>query len=171
MKSVAPATVSWHEANQRYLTAALAIVRSRLEPNEALRGTQFDPELELHEAARAMPATPALETLCAAFELTSFEREILLLCTGVELDAGFAKLMTDGGAPRSVQPTFGLALATLPEAHWSALTPVAPLRRWQLIEAEPGDTLAERRLRIDERVLHYLTGIEYLDDRLSGIVE
>nr|MDQ3327547.1 ATP-binding protein [Chloroflexota bacterium] len=35
----------------------------------------------------------------------------------------------------------------------------------------PGDTLAERRLRIDEHVLHYLTGIEYLDERLSGIVE
>src|SRR6185436_308566 len=54
-------------------------------------------------------------------------------------------------------PTFGLALAALPEPHWSALSPAAPLRRWRLIEMNAGESLTAARVRIDER--------------LSGLVE
>jgi hypothetical protein len=61
----------------------------------------------------------------------------------------------------------------LPEAHWSALSPAAPLRRWRLIEVlnQPGTPLTTSPLRIDERVLHFLTGIQHLDDRLVGLLE
>ena len=75
------------------------------------------------------------------------------------------------GNPQHAYPTFSLALAALPEAHWSALTPAAALRRWRLIEVGAGDTLTNSTLRIDERVLHYLTGISYLDARLQGLIE
>ena len=57
------------------------------------------------------------------------------------------------------------------EAHWSALTPLAPLRRWRLIEVSAGEPLTVSPLRIDERVLHYLTGVSYLDDRLCPLLE
>ncbi len=67
--------------------------------------------------------------------------------------------------------TFGLALSAFPEAHWSALTPTSPLRRWRLLEIHDGQTLATSPLRIDERVLHYLAGVSYLDERLQGLVE
>ena len=36
---------------------------------------------------------------------------------------------------------------------------------------QPGIPLLTAALRIDERVLHYLTGIRYLDERLSGLLE
>ncbi|HEB98831.1 MAG TPA: ATP-binding protein, partial [Thiotrichales bacterium] len=58
-----------------------------------------------------------------------------------------------------------------PEAHWSALTPTAPLRRWRLIDLGAGSTLMTSPLRIDERVLHHLTGTPHLDEQLIGFVQ
>src|SRR5215210_3716681 len=169
----------WHEANQRYLTAALAVVREALERHSAPHAQEVSEIRErdefteaLRAAAETMPAPPALETLCAAFGLTRFERDLLLLCAGVELDYAFASLCaTVQGDSRRAYPTFGLALASLPEAHWSALTPAAPLRFWRLVEVGTGDALTTSPLRIDERVLHYLTGVSHLDERLQGLVE
>ena len=112
-------------------------------------------------------APPALARLAQAFGLSPFERDVLALAAGVELDARFATLCEQaGGVPHA---TFGLALSALPNGHWSALTPVGPLRRWQLVELDRGDTLATRRLRLDERVLHELAGVSYLDPRLAAL--
>ena len=114
----------------------------------------------------------ALESLCAAFNLSPFERDILLLCAGMELDTSFASLCAtaQGDSLRSY-PTFRLALDTLSDAHWSAFTPGAPLRRWRLIEVEAGSRLAGSLLRVDERILHYLVGLQYRDERLAGLIE
>src|SRR5690349_2675979 len=95
----ATATSNWKEANQRYLSAALAIVRNALERHIArLRGAS-EPEEQQHEsrraleiAASAMPAPAALTELCEAFDLSPFERDVLLLCSGIELDSTFASL-------------------------------------------------------------------------------
>ena len=49
-----------------------------------------------------------------AFGLSPFERDVVLLCAGVELDASFgAACAAAHGDPRRTQPTFGLALAAL----------------------------------------------------------
>ena len=122
-------------------------------------------EGELTAAREAMPddQPPALEALAAIFDLSPFERDLLLVAAGVELDAGFA----DAAAP----VTFGRALAALSDAHWSALAPGSALRRWRLLSVGSGSSLAESPLRVDERVLHYLTGVQYLDERLAGHLE
>jgi hypothetical protein len=124
------------------------------------------------EAQLAEPAEPAgLASVVEGFGLSPFERDVLLLCAGVELDARFADLCARAtGDPLTRRPTFGLALAALPDPHWSALAPAAPLRHWRLVDLEPGESLATRPLRIEERVLHHLAGLEYLDDRLGGVV-
>src|SRR5262245_1685974 len=171
---------TWSDGNQRHLVAALAEVRARLEQH-AVQATS--------ETAREMPtrpwggadtggslvtAPPALELLCSIFNLSAFERAILLLCAGIELDSTFAGLCaTAQGDPARPYPTFSLALAAFPDAHWSALTLDAPLRRWRLIDIVQGagSTLATRPLRIDERVLHFLAGIQVLDERLAGLIE
>jgi hypothetical protein len=120
-----------------------------------------------------METPPALEMLRARFGLSSFERDVLLLCAGVELEASLASLLASaqGDAGRSY-PTFSLALAALPGAHWSALSPQAPLRHWRLMEVVgAGSTpLTLCPLRIDERVLNYLVGVQHLDERLAGMV-
>lgn len=110
----------------------------------------------------------ALDRLCALFALSAFERDVLLMCAGMELDAACAAAVerAQNGGP----PTFSLALASLPEAHWSALLPTAPLRYWRLITLAETPSLVGGALRIDERVLHYLLGLDYLDPRLGGWV-
>ncbi|HEY4588514.1 MAG TPA: ATP-binding protein [Thermoanaerobaculia bacterium] len=162
----------WREANQRHLLAALAVVRAALDRHAGVPADGPDPARALAEAAAAMPAPPALEVIGERFGLSAFERDLLLLCAGVELDSGFAACCAaaQGEAGRR-QPTFSLALAALPEPHWSALTPSAPLRFWRLIEVASGEGLTTAPLRVDERVLHFLTGVETVDDRLSGLIK
>src|SRR5262249_13181724 len=66
--------------------------------------------------------------------------------------------------------TFGLALAVLPGAHWDALTPSRPLRRFRMLEVQRGSTLTSAPLRVDERILHFLAGSNVLDPRLQSFV-
>lgn len=172
----ANAELDWHQANQQYLMAALTRVRAALE-NHA--GEAGDPHVNagaqqerLRTLRDSMSAPPAQETLGATFNLSPFERDVVLLSAGPELDSRFAALCAAAqNDPQRAYPTFSLALAVLSEAHWSALTPTAPLRRWRLIEIGAGSTLMTSPLRSDERVLHYLTGLQHLDEHLIGFVQ
>ncbi|MGD8750917.1 MAG: ATP-binding protein [Anaerolineales bacterium] len=166
----------WLQANQRYLMAALSDVRAALERHASGEGSQavgeevsrreHIPEKQMH----TFP--PALDVLSATFGLSSFERDVLLMCAGMELDSSFSSLCAKAQGDQSrVYPTFSLALAALPGAHWSALSPDSPLRYWRLIETGGNGSLTQGALRIDERVLHYLTGVKHLDERLMGFVE
>ena len=171
-------TYNWQELNQRYLTAALAKVRialqqyiARSQGNDTVEITEIASE-DLEAIASTIPYPPALDRLCVAFNLSPFERNVLLLCAGVELSASLAKLCAEAqGNPQFNYPTFSLALAVFPESHWSYLAPISTLRHWRLIELGNGESLTQNRLRIDERILHYLTGVSYIDDRLQGLIE
>jgi SpoVK/Ycf46/Vps4 family AAA+-type ATPase len=123
---------------------------------------------------------PALETLSRLFGLSSFERSIILLCAGLELDADFARLcaQVQGRSTTATYPTFGLAMSIISNAHWSAVTPVSPLRYYRLIELlnnndnqTPLATLSASSIKIDERVLHYLTGISYIEPQLYKMIK
>jgi hypothetical protein len=165
--------LDWTEANQRSLTAAVDVVREMLQRHvhdeEAPDGLA---RRRLEDAAAAMPSPSALDLLCTKFGISEFERDVILLCAGVELDSRFAALCARAqGDPANPYPTFSLALAVLPLAHWSALTPAAPLRRWRLIEVGHGPLVTLSALRIDERILHYLAGVQHVDERLSALVE
>ena len=173
------AAVNWSDANQQYLMARLLLVRDALSQyahrndKRAADNAERDALLEnLNRAATNLPGPAALDHLCAAFNLSSFERDVLLLCAGVELDSSFAELCVAAqGDSQRAFPTFSLALTALAEAHWSAITPAAPLRYWRLVELGTSDTLTRSQLRIDERVLHYLAGVSGVDARLQGLIE
>ena len=174
--------VAWLEENKRNLMASIAGAREALEQyaangpgetrenasrNSPLRTILPDPPQATEETSEPF----ALDALCAAFGLSSFERGILLLCAGMELDGGFAACCAAAQGGRSY-PTFSLALSVLAGPHWSALLPSAPLRHWRLIEVGPGELLSMSSLRIDERVLHYLAGVSgEMDERLAAITE
>ncbi|WP_374117973.1 AAA family ATPase [Streptomyces sp. S07_1.15] len=120
-------------------------------------------------SASGGPAT--LDALVACFGLSSFERDVLLLAAAAELEPTTAsRCAAASGDPERPYPTFSLALAALTEPHWSALTPVAPLRRWRLVEPADETRLTGSRLRLDERILHFLLGSPYLDARLHGLL-
>ena len=150
--------------------AELAEVRATLETLVAEAGSgAVGPTVDanLEQVRTTMETPPAIQTLCSAFGLSSFERKLLLMCAGVELDSRFAALLAAVNKdPHQPLPTFSLALANLGDAHWSALLPTRPLRFWRLIEVMAGDTLTTSPLRIDEGILHYLTGMSALDERL-----
>jgi ATP-dependent 26S proteasome regulatory subunit len=166
-----PVVGGWHSDNQRYLIEALRSVRGAVEQYMARESVMsFPSNEEMTKNAELMSASPAIERLTLNFGLSSFERNLLLLCAGVELDSSFATLCVEAQAGRISTPTFSLALAALAEPHWSALSPTAPLRYWKLIEVGPGASLVTSPLRIDERILHYLAGLSSLDERLHGVV-
>lgn len=163
---------SWQEANRDYLVA-------RLEPlRRALKHVSINLSSEPTLSETPVPkfpamehdASPALDVLCTLFNLSPFERDVLLLCVGVEIDSEFAQLCAAAqGDPQRSYPTFNLALAMLPDPYWFALSPVAPLRYWRLIEVESSRSLVSSPLRIDERILHYLVGLSYMDRRLADL--
>ncbi len=173
----------WEEVNQQYLAAAIMAVREELEKYKASAERQdaagrSNPEegapspQTLFNTAEMISSPPAIETLTDIFNLTSFERKIVLMCAGVELDSSFANLVTSIQSRTGLLlPTFSLALAAFRDAHWSALSPAAPLRKFALVETDSGQLLTRSQLKIDERVLHYLTGVFYMDERLNGFTE
>ncbi len=167
----------WVEDNQRYFSLALGQVRRKLRERCITLQKDVPPEKEelnarpLPEIAATMTAPPSLDNICRTFGLTTFERQVLLLCAGVELDSSLAALCSSAqGDGRRAYATFGLALAIFSDAHWSALNPAAPLRFWRLIEMDKAESLTTTPLRIDERILHYLMGVFHLDERLWGLV-
>jgi hypothetical protein len=164
---------SWTRDNQQYLMAAIAGVRAQINAYAAALRDEAPPALgePFLYVFDEMNAPPALDELCRIFQLSSFERAILLVCAGMELDAKFAHCCALAQMEQRSHPTFELLLAALNDAHWDATSPAAALRKWRLIEMGSGATLMSSPLRIDERILHYLTGTSYLDQRLEGLVE
>jgi AAA+ superfamily predicted ATPase len=162
----APTPPTWTDANQRLLVAEFARLRQRL-------GEQSDADsARAVDAARgAMPAPAPIDHLVNCFQLSPFERDVLLLCAGTEMDSQLAALCDSAlDEPRRHGVTFGLALAALDEPHWSALAPVGPLRHWRLLELDESAGVARGLLRIDERILHYLAGVNYPDVRLRSLL-
>jgi ATPase family associated with various cellular activities (AAA) len=167
-----PVEKSWREASKDYLMARLEPVR------QALKRASVETSAGPTSTESSVPIFPimehekplALDELGSLFDLSTFERDILLLCAGIELDSDFARLCAQAqGDPQCNYPTFNLALAILPDSYWLALSPLAPLRYWRLIEVETSRSLITSPLRIDERILHYLVGLSYLDRRLSNL--
>ncbi len=117
--------------------------------------------------------TPALTTLTERLGLSAFERDLLLLCIGMELDTRFpalcAQAQHDPGKP---YPTFALGFAVLDQPSWDALSPQRPLRWWRLLEIhQPGaQPLIGAALGVDERVVNFVKGMNYLDDRLAPLL-
>lgn len=163
---------AWLRANQALLSGLFDVLHARLarllEGSAAASHVGEDGEIE--RLRRAMPGTPAIETLATLFGLDPFASDLLLLTAAVELDGRIAALVSDIEGGRSLA-SVATAFRALPGAHWSAFAPSHPLRRWRLIELEGGDTrFTARGLRLDERVLHFLLGVPAPDPRIEPLL-
>ena len=141
-----------------------------LPASEQALDEQIAEALKTMDAAASNDPAPALHILADRFGLSRFERNVLLLCAALELDTSIASLcnLAQGSANRPY-PTFALALALFDEPAWEALSPERPLRYWRLVEInQPGaQPLTTSALRADERIVNYLKGLNYIDDRLA----
>lgn len=168
----------WYIANHRYLMGLLAQTRRLLEQHIDHNPQDTPPlgteDCGAHDADRWVDqptfqaSPPALERLCQVFGLSPFEREIILLCAGMEFDPSWGRLCAAAqGQLQWDYPTFSLALSIASSAYWGALMPNAPLRRWRLIEIGAGNALTHSILRLDESITHYLAGLHPVDERLA----
>ena len=115
----------------------------------------------------------ALVLLGNRFGLTAFERSVLLLCAAMELDTRTAALCARAqGDPSKTYPTFALVLTLFDDPAWDVLSPERPLRYWRLLEInQPGaQPLTASAIRADERIVNYIKGLNYLDDRLLPLL-
>ena len=116
---------------------------------------------------------PAMVMLRQRLGLSRFEQNILLLCAAIELDPQVAVLcsLAQNDAQRNY-PTFALAFTLFTDPDWGALAATGPLRYWRLLDIhQPGPRpLTVSALHLDERILNYLKGINYLDDRLATYI-
>ncbi|TMJ15758.1 MAG: ATP-binding protein [Alphaproteobacteria bacterium] len=149
--------------------------RYRKEPVAPLVDALFGPE-PADETPEEIDAryVPALVVLSDRLGLSEFERQLLLMCAAMEFDSAFGALCAEAQHdPVSHGPTFALALSALDNPAWDAMSAERPLRYWRLIDIhQPGaQPLVSAALRADERIVNYIKGLNYLDDRLSPLVE
>jgi hypothetical protein len=130
-------------------------------------GDAAEPGLPDEAAVESQP-----QRLARIFGLSPFETSILLLCLAAELYPETGEICAAAHNESRLRfPTFQLALSTLAEAHWSATLPQSPLRRWNLLQVERGETLLTAQLSLAEPVLHFLMGALVLDERLQPLLE
>jgi len=131
------------------------------------------------EEATAAPSASTTETpdprhllLARIFSLSPFETGILLLCLAAELHAEAADLCASAHSEARLRyPTFQLAFSVFADAHWTAVLPQSPLRRWSLIEIGAGDAFLTSQITLAEPVLHFLMGAPALDERLLPLLD
>jgi ATPase family associated with various cellular activities (AAA) len=172
------ATSFWMEANQACLVEEFARLRRKMDAIASQAADRFNEAsfaTSQHDLRERLDPPSAIDQITETFELSSFEREILLLCAGIEMDSTLAAQCNEalglGRNDRRGAISFSLVLAVLDDPHWSALAPSAPLRRFHLVELESGHGLTSAPLRIDERILHYLVGVNQLDSRLQPLLQ
>jgi ATPase family associated with various cellular activities (AAA) len=168
--------VQWQESNTQYLAAALHWLRLRLQKlagnEEATTEVIAQAEILMLSAAEMEPP-PALLMLREMFGMTQFEQDVLFLCAAMELDtriSGFCnQIQDDRNCP---YPTFALALSLFDNPVRNVISPERPLRYWRLLEIHQSGVqpLITSPLRIDERIVNYIQGMNYLDDRLQSLL-
>jgi hypothetical protein len=158
----------WSVRNQRWLSDRVAVWRRHIESR--VEGEAVEPVPSVADHAHDFePAALRLRTL---FGLSAFETELVVLAAGIEIDDGLRDAVARAqgtAAGQTVRLSFSLALALLPESHWDALSPVGPLRHWSLLEFDTSAGFTQGLVRIDERVLHHVTGVAAFDERLIGL--
>lgn len=176
----------WPERNEKYLSAALLWLRLLLTRMAESMGEQGASakrervsEAEIENAASALASfeaadpPPALLILARRFGLSRFEQDVMLLCAAMELDTRVPWLCARAqDEPSRQYPTFALALALFEQPAWDILSPERPLRYWRFLDVNRlgAHSLTASPLRADERIINYIKGLNYLDDRLAPML-
>jgi len=163
------APAEWADRNQHWLSARLEYWRGRI---KALADQARADQPGLLTDGVDDGFEPAALRIAARFGLSAFETELLLLAAGVEIDVPLRDAIARvQGVPagRPLRVSFALALQLLPQPHWDAVSPLAPLRAWSLVDFDASNGFTQATLRIDERILHAITGVAAFDGRLAGV--
>ena len=122
---------------------------------------------------------PPVDVLATRFDLTAFERETMLLCLAPEIDPSFERLygyVQDDATRRFATPHLALSLfagSQFQSSERASFLAEAPLRRWRLVSLIPANSAGSgiaSPMRLDDRVVDYLSGINHLEDKCRRLV-
>ncbi len=168
---------SWFSRTDKTASPAVIPLPSAAPPQVEIDAAGSHAVLEAAASQRAAAAQadppPALPLLALRLGLSDFEADTLLLCAATELDPDIGRLISAAQGPGAPPyPSFSLALRLFDEPSWDALSPHRPLRHARLLElSQPGATpLTAAAVRADERIVHFIKGLNDLDERLSTLL-
>lgn len=116
-----------------------------------------------------VPENSALPGMARVFNLCDAELALISLAAGYETDPATAEWIH--AINGTGQLDLALAEQLLGPQVWDLFCPEAPLRHWRILEANGNGPLRQRRLQLDERILHALLGTNYMDARLEGLLQ
>lgn len=162
-------------AEERFCSESEEI--SSIDRSIAMIETEIDDQRRAFERAGCLPP---LEVIIRLFCLTSFERNVLLLCFAPELYPEFEQIyayIQDDANRRYPTPQLAIALfgQDMPifEARCSFMS-ASPMRRLRLITLEsgpyPSTAQSLRPLKIEDRIADYLMGVNQLDERVDNLL-
>jgi hypothetical protein len=125
--------------------------------------------LETSSRCSGLAVASPVQRVATLYGLSPFERDVLFVAAAAEIDGRVALACSSDDPARGGHVTVGFLLRYLEAAHLSAFAPTAPLRRHALVEVG-GGPLVTAEMRLDERVLYELLGVETLDARLLPVV-
>ena len=164
----------------RLRAAVHAAVARGADPDDALRGLYISDEQALALAADGgeAPAPPALSLATERLGLAGIEPIVLALCAAPELDPRFGRLyayLHDDVTRKLASPRLAADLLTDDAtAHAEVLArfaPGAPLARCgalRLLPGEPATALADRQVKVADRLAAFLLGAVDLADAAAG---
>jgi hypothetical protein len=121
-------------------------------------------------AKSLQPAPPALERLRTAFGLGDFEQQLVMLAFALETDALVAQWIAQATGEREASGLpLGLAHVVLQGENWHASSPLAPLRRWHILNAVAPAPRAQLRLRLADNVTDAMLGLSGQDVALAPV--
>jgi hypothetical protein len=164
----------------RLRSAVRAAVARGADPNDALRGLYISDEQALALAAdeREPVAPPALAFAAERLGLTAADRLVLALCAAPELEPRFGRLyayLHDDVTRKLASPRLAAELLgdeSLPPTEvLGCFAPGAPLSRrgaLRLLAGDPATTLADRQVKVADRLVAFLLGAADLADAAAG---
>ncbi|PMN89776.1 ATP-binding protein [Enterovibrio norvegicus] len=174
--------MSWQQANHSHMVDVIAWVQEGLailsKPALAGRGERKNirPLSEIHRQYVTEPPT-AFTLLVQQFGLNGVDQTALALSLSAALDSDVSKVCASmSGNPLQTNPSIGMALSLHGlsdqggESDRSVFSPHSPLRYWLLIEWQSIGA-SDAIISPDERILNFVRGVNYLDERLSVMLE
>jgi hypothetical protein len=163
----------------RLRSAVEAAVARGADPHDALRGLYISDEQALRMAASGgSSAPPALGFAAERLGLDRIDAVVLAMCAAPELDPRFGRLyayLHDDVTRKLASPRLAAELLcdeSLPAAEVLArFAPGAPLTRGgaiRMLSGEPATPLADRQVKVADRLAAFLLGAVDLADAAAG---
>lgn len=168
----------WQQQNNEHVAAVVDWAISMLEEHEGDASRESASAINARYRTKTSNENPtALNVLIEQFGLNDSDQAVMALLIAsalepkvVERCAELAGHISQSSFTTMPLVTAMLCVSRLPECDWSSFSPQSPLRYWLLIEWQPHGS-GDGVLIADERVVNFVRGINYLDERLSVLLE